>query len=322
MRVVVAGAGYPSYEAERSALARAGAELVVADGLPAAEIVAACTEADGILTDYFPIRAETIRALMRCRIICAYGVGLNQVDVSAATDAGIVVSHTPECCIDEVADHTLALVLAATRNVALLDRGLRAGSWDYRAGPELRRLAGRTLGLVGFGRIARAVAHRASAFGLLVVAFDPNIDDAVFEQAGVGRADLATLLARSDILSVHVPLTAQTRGLIGPDELAALRPGAVVVNTARGGVVDEAALTRALSDGVLAAAGLDVFEHEPLAATNPLLGLDNVVLTPHAAYYSIESQQTMQEQAAEEVRRVLMGEPPLYAVNSEVLTAR
>jgi D-3-phosphoglycerate dehydrogenase len=320
--VVVAGASFPSLEPEQHALATIGGEVVDARGLDAAETFELCRDADGVLTDYFLCPADVIEGLRRCRVICQYGVGLDHIDVAAATRAGIVVTHTPAYCVDELADHTLALILAVARNVVRFDRSVHAGEWDYSSGVRMHRLRGRTLGLLGFGRAGRALATRAQALGLEVVAADPAVDDAVFASSGVERVGFSDLLERSDILSLHVPLVAETRRCIGREQLAALRPGAILVNTARGGLVDQEALADAVERGHVAGAGLDVLESEPPEANERLLALDSVVLTPHAGFLSVESLHAVQSQAADEVVRALSGELPWHAVNPEAFAAR
>jgi D-3-phosphoglycerate dehydrogenase len=242
--------------------------------------------------------------------------------VEAATAAGIVVTHTPSYCVDELADHAMALLLAVSRRITRYDRRVRAGHWDYKDGLPLHRLAGSTLGLVGFGQVAQAVARRARGFDLEVIAADPHVGDEVFTREHVERVALPALLSRANMVSIHAALTSETRHLIGARELARLRPGAIVVNTARGAVCDQAALTAAVESGRLAGAGLDVLEREPPDAGDPLLRLEDVVLTPHAGFLSIESLAELQAQAADDVRRVLSGERPRFGVNTDAASAR
>jgi D-3-phosphoglycerate dehydrogenase len=317
LRVVVAGVSFPSLDPERQVLARVGAEVVEARGT--VEALTLARGADALLTDYFPVTADVVAEIRGCRVVCQYGVGLDGIDIEAATAAGIVVTHTPSYCVDELADHTLALLLAVARKVALYDRSVRKGDWDYNIGPPMRSLRGRTLGLVGFGRAARALVQRTSPLGLRSLAYDPLIAAAEIASAGAEPATLARVLAESDIVSLHAPLTSDTHGLLGAAELAAMKPGSIVVNTARGGLVDEQALAVALGEGRLAGAGLDVLATEPPSADHPLLALDNVVLTPHAAFLSVESLDRVQREAAEEVARVLIGEQPRHAVNEAAL---
>ena len=316
--VVVAGASFPDLERERSFLEPLGCTIVDRRFSADDEVLEACRTAVAVMTDYFVCDAARIATFERCRVICQYGAGLNQVDVAAATAAGIYVTHTPDYCSEELGDHTMALILASMRRIVRFDRNVRAGRWDYNDGIPMRRLAACTLGLAGFGRAARAVAVRAQGFGMAVVAHDPLVADSVFAAAGVERAaELAEVLAAADVLSLHVPLVEATRHLIGAEQLSLLRDGAFVVNTSRGGVIDQRALHAELSSGRLGGAGLDVLEQEPPAADEPLLRCDDAVLTPHTAFLSLESLDVLQTRAATEVARVLGGEAPLYGVNAD-----
>ena len=316
--VVVAGASFPSLEVERSFLEPLGCTVVDKRFAADEEALEACRTAVAVMTDYFVCDATRIAAFERCRVICQYGAGLNQVDIAAATAAGIYVTHTPDYCSEELGDHTMALLLASMRRIVRFDRNIRSGRWDYNDGMPMRRLAACTLGLVGFGRAARAVAVRAQGFGMSVIAHDPLADDAAFASAGVARAgDLAQVLATADVLSVHVPLVQSTRHLIGAEQLALLRDGAFIVNTSRGGVIDQRALAAELATGRLGGAGLDVLEQEPPAAGEPLLSCADAVLTPHTAFLSVESLDLLQNRAGAEVARVLTGDVPLYGVNVE-----
>lgn len=321
--VVVAGASFPSLDTERSFVEPLGCTLVDKRFAGDDEALEACRTAVAVMTDYFVCDAARIATFERCKVICQYGAGLNQVDVAAATAAGIYVTHTPGYCSEELGDHTMALILASMRRIVRFDRNVKAGRWDYNDGMPMRRLAACTLGLVGFGRAARAVAVRAQGFGMSVMAHDPLVDDAAFATAGVTRAaELADVLAAADVLSVHVPLVQGTRHLIGAEELALLRDGAFVVNTSRGGVLDQRALHAEVASGRLGGAGLDVLEQEPPASDEPLLGCEDVLLTPHAAFLSRESLALLQTRAATDVARVLSGEVPVYGVNVDAVRGR
>ncbi len=316
--VVVAGASFPSLDTERSFLEPLGCTVVDKRFAPDDEALEACRTAVAVMTDYFVCDAPRIATFERCKVICQYGAGLNQVDIAAATAAGIYVTHTPDYCSEELGDHAMALILASMRRIVRFDRNIRAGRWDYNDGMPMRRLAACTLGLVGFGRAARAVAVRAQGFGMSVMAHDPLTDVAAFDAAGVARAaELAEVLAAADVVSVHVPLVQSTRHLIGAEQLALLRDGAFIVNTSRGGVIDQRALAAELATGRLGGAGLDVLEQEPPTADEPLLSCPDAVLTPHTAFLSLESLDLLQNRAGAEVARVLTGEQPVYGVNVE-----
>jgi D-3-phosphoglycerate dehydrogenase len=310
------GATFPDVQLERSVLARIDAEVLDARELPDAEVLELARGADALLTDYFDWSADAIASLERCRVICQYGVGVDRIDLSAAADAGITVTNTPDYCTDEMADHALALLLAVLRNVALYDRSVRSGIWDYKLGPQMRRLRTLTLGLVGVGRIGSAFARRARALGMSVLAVDPQRDAADLRREEIEPCELDDLLASSDAVSLHVPLTAATTHLLDRRRLTAMKPGAVLINTARGALVDQQALADVLRFGPLAGAGLDVLALEPPDPDDPLLQLDNVVMTPHAGFLSIEALRDVQTQAAEEALRVLSGEPARHAVTA------
>ena len=316
--VVVAGASFPSLDTERSFLEPLGCTIVDKRFAGDDEALEACRTAVAVMTDYFVCDATRIATFERCRVICQYGAGLNQVDVAAATAAGIYVTHTPDYCSEELGDHAMALILASMRRIVRFDRNIRAGRWDYNDGMPMRRLAACTLGLVGFGRAARAVAVRARGFGMTVIAHDPLVADDAFAAAGVRRAgELAEVLSGAEVVSVHVPLVQSTQHLIGAEQLALLRDGAFIVNTSRGGVIDQRALAAELATGRLGGAGIDVLEQEPPAADEPLLACPDAVLTPHTAFLSVESLDLLQNRAGAEVARVLTGDVPVHGVNVE-----
>jgi D-3-phosphoglycerate dehydrogenase len=247
------------------------------------------------------------------------GVGYDVIDVAAATELGVVVINVPDVWVREVANHALALLLAWNRKIVTLDREVHAGVWSARVpGPVTGSLHGETVGIVGLGNIGSAFARRIAALETRVIACDPYVDDARFEALGVERVDLPTLAARADYVSVHALLNAETRGLIGEAFLRRMKPTACLINTSRGPVVDETALARALREGRLAGAALDVFEQEPLPAGSPLRAMDNVILTPHAAYFSSPAVAQVPRRCGEELARVLTRERPINVVNPEV----
>lgn len=311
--VAGAGAGFVSVEAEGAILEPAGVEVVSALGMSDSAVMAAAVEADAVMTDYFELTADRIAGLKRCKVICQYGVGVDKIDLHAAYECGIPVTHTPGYCTEEVAEHALALVLALWRNVVGYERQVRAGGWSYRDAPRLHRLRGRTLGLVGVGEIGRAVARRARSFGLRVLGFDLLATVGEVEN-DLTFVDFETVLTESDIVSLHIPLNEHTHGIIGAGELQLMKPGSILVNTARGGLVDEEALVEALRSRHLSGAALDVLAREPPEPENALLRLDNVVVTPHAGFYSIEALEEVQQRAAHEVLRALQGKALLHQV--------
>ena len=250
-------------------------------------------------------------------IIARYGIGVDTIDLDAATAAGIIVTNNPTYCIEEVAEHTMALLLSAARKITFYDRQVRAGKWEVPPGKPIQRLAGGTLGLVGFGNIARQVAIRAAAFGMKVLFFDPFVKDGQFDAPGK-KMELLDMLRQSDFVSVHPPLTPQTRKSINDEAFAAMKPNAVIINCARGPVIDTDALVRALDAKKIAGAALDTTDPEPLPDPHPLRGRENVIINPHAAWYSEQAMVGLQAGAPGEVRRVLSGVWPVNVVNKAV----
>ena len=265
--------------------------------------------------------APIISRLTRCRIIAVGSIGVDTVDVAAATAAGIVVTNVPDIFIEDVADHTLLLLLATWRQLKQAD-GLATSNRWYEGRQmlgEVPRLMGRTLGLFGFGHVARCVARRATAFGMRIIAFDPYVSELVMTRHGVEPVGLGELFQRTDLLSLHAPLNEETRHVVNRQTLELMRPGAVLVNTARGGLINEADLLDALQHGALRAAGLDVLEHEPPGPDNPLLRLPNVIVSPHVAAATTRMRRESRRRAALEVSLVLRGRWPMAAVNPSVL---
>lgn len=311
---------FADLETERALLRGAGHELrYQGDARTPEEVSAAVAGSDAVLNCYAPMPAEVIEGLDGCRIIARYGIGLDTVDLAAASARGILVTNVPDYCIDEVSDHALALMLSLARGVARLDRHVRSGAWDPKEARPLHRLRGRTLGLVGFGRIARRFAEKASALGLRVIASDPYLSADAIRGGGAEPRTFEELLAEADIVSLHAPLTAETRHVIDAAAVGRMKPGAILINTSRGPLVDAEAVLGGLEAGRLAGAGFDVLEFEPPEVDAPLLRRPNVVVTPHAAFYSEESMAELQRKAAEQVTIALAGDIPPYAVNADAV---
>ena len=283
------------------------------------EALEAIREADVVMIGGFRVDAGMIAAMKRARVICGFGHGFEGVDVDAATRAGILVTNAAEICHLEVANHAAALILALNRKLVQYDRAMRRGVWDRPAGRPITPLDGETLGLVGLGAIGQALARRLQPFGLRVIAYDPYVEEHPPRELGVRMiTDLRALLGESDWVSVQVPLNAETRHMLGEREFRAMKRTAYFVNCCRGGVVDEAALTRAIEEGWIAGAGLDVFEQEPTDPANPLLRLENVIATPHAGGESTESAALSARVASRQAAAVLRGEWPNRVVNPAV----
>lgn len=265
------------------------------------------------------ITADVLPRLTRCRVILRTGTGTDNIPVAEAQRLGIVVANTPEATMHQVAEHALGLLLATARQIPAQDRLVRQGVWDrYRAWPDWS-FVGRTLGLVGFGRIARLLAKKVRGLEVSLIAFDPAVDGSTMTEHGVERVSLEDLLERSDFVSLHVPLLPETRHLIGASALRRMKPRAILINTARGPIIDEAALVQALQEGWIAAAGLDVFEAEPLPHNSPLRTLDNVVLTPHIASYSDRFVEAFWSHSVRTILAIAQQRPPLWTVTTGTL---
>lgn len=310
---------FPSLEPEQRVLTPLGVELRPAQCKSEEEIIELTRGADAVLNCYAKMTARVIDNLHRCKIIARYGIGVDNVDLAAATKAGILVTNVPDYCIDEVSDHALALLLALARRIAVADGAVKAGAWDVVAHAGIRRLRGQTLGLIGFGRIAKALASKVQALGMKVLVYDPYVEAVAIAHHGAEAASFDRILTDTDAISIHVPLSEETRNLFGERELARMKPTAFLINTSRGGIVDERALATALKENRLGGAALDVLAVEPPPHDHPLRQAPNMILTPHLAFYSRESVMELQTKAAEEVARALRGEPPRSPINREVL---
>jgi D-3-phosphoglycerate dehydrogenase len=304
---------------ERSVLAEAGAELRVAERYDAAALAEAARDADAIMTCWAKVPESVLAAAPRCRIVARMGIGLDNIDVAAATRRGIVVTNVPDYCLAEVAEHTIALLLALARNVAWHHLATKQGCYDLRSGPSLRRVAGRTLGIVGCGNIGRRVATLARGLGLAVLATGRNPSRL---PPTVAWRTLEDLLAESDFVSLHLPLARETAGIVGAEALARMKPTAFLINTARAGLVDHEALGAALAEGRLAGAALDVQAPEPPDLSKPPLDDPRVIVTPHAAFASVESVEELRRRAARQVADCLAGRRPENIVNPEALDPR
>ena len=314
--IAVTDSPFPSLDPAKAALARVDPELRIAKSASAEDILAAARDADAILVTYAKLPGELLRQLTRCKAIGRFGLGVDNIDIPAAAALGISVTYVPDYCMQEVSDHAMALLLATARKVPLSNKLVQSGRWEVPPIVPIHRLSGRVLGLVGFGNIPRALAPKARAFGLRVVTHDPYVSPDVLSAAGVDGVSFDRLLEMSDFVSIHAPLMPATRGLFNADVFHKMKKGAVLINTARGPLVDEAALIAALDTGQLGGAALDVVTTEPLTKDSKLLGRDNVILTPHTAFYSVEALEELQTKCAADVARVLSGEQPVYPVKT------
>lgn len=312
--IAVTDSVFPSLDPAMAALRRLDPEFRIAKSTSEADILQVARDADGVLVTYAKLPGELLRQLRRCKVIGRFGLGVDNIDVKAAAALSIVVTYVPDYCLQEVSDHAMALLLALARKVPFSNELVQQGRWEMPAVVPIRRLEGQILGLVGLGNIPRRVAPKAMAFGFKVIAHDPYVSAASAQELGVELVSFARLLEISDYISIHAPLTPQTRGLFNADAFGRMKKGACIVNTARGPLLDEAALVAALDAGHLGGAALDVVATEPLSKDSPLLGRANVILTPHTAFYSVEALEELQTKCASDVARVLSGEKPVYPV--------
>jgi D-3-phosphoglycerate dehydrogenase len=305
-----------------AALKRVDPELRMAKSPAAEDILAVARDADAVLVTYAKLPADLLKKLERCKVIGRFGLGVDNIDLPAAAALGITVTYVPDYCLREVSDHAMSLLLAMARKITFSNKLVQTGRWETPPMVPLHRLEGRVLGLLGFGNIPRTLVPKAKAFGLEVITHDPYVAPEHLTALEVENTGFDDLLARSDFVSVHVPLLPATRGLVGTKAFAAMKKGAILINTARGPIVEEAALAAALDSGHLGGAALDVVAIEPLAKDSPLLGRDNVILTPHTAYYSVEALEELQTKCASDVARVLRGEKPVYPITPNEFRAR
>ena len=314
--IAVTDSVFPSLDPAKEALARLNPTYRMSKSVNADDIVAVAKDADAVLVTYAKLTRDVLIQLTRCKAIGRFGLGVDNIDLVTAKEKGIAVNYVPDYCIREVSDHAMALLLALIRKIPLSNKLVQSGRWEMPAVVPIRRIEGTVLGLVGFGHIPRLVAPKAQAFGIKVIAYDPYAKPDVFRAAEVGGVDLDTLLKMSDYVSVHAPLLPATRGMMNAAAFAKMKKGAYIVNTARGPLIDEPALIAALDSGQVGGAGLDVVAAEPLAKNSPLLGRDNVIISPHTAFYSIEALNELQSKCASDVARVLSGEKAVYPISA------
>jgi D-3-phosphoglycerate dehydrogenase len=314
-KVVITECDHGSIEEEKTEFGRIGAELIFAQIKGEEELIRVCKDADGLLIQYALLTREVLQQLPKCKVIARYGVGVDSIDLRAATDLGIIVANVPDYCVDEVADQAVSMILALIRKTVFFDQKVKSNEWDFRQGRPIHRIKGKTLGLIGSGRIGLEVARRISAFGVRVTAFDPYLQK---PPEGIELMDFDTVLKESNFISVHCPLIESTHHLLGEKEFQKMGKKPLIINTSRGPIIDEMALIRALTKGQVSGAGLDVLEKEPPDPQNPLLKMENVIITPHTSFYSEESISELKRRTAENVSAVLLGRWPKSMVNREV----
>jgi D-3-phosphoglycerate dehydrogenase len=318
-RILVTDIAWPSAELESEVLAQVGGELILAESGNEDELMRLVPEADAILTTWKQVPASLIQAGRKLQVISRYGIGVDNIAVDEATRNGIIVANVPAYCLDEVCEHAMALMLACARKICFYNSRTHADDWSVTSGSPLFRIRGRTLGIIGFGKIGQTLAPKARAFGMRVLVCDPYVEAGTIRAQDCEKTELDGLLTEADFVSIHIPLNEENRGMINEARLRQMKPTAFLINTARGGIIDHSALIKALQEGWIAGAALDVFDPEPLPPGHPLLKFPNVIATPHVAFYSEQSLRDLEIQAAENVAAVLSGRRPASVVNPEVL---
>ncbi len=309
MKAVITDCNFASFSEEQAMCGRAGHQLVVHQCKTPEEVIAVTADADALFVQYVPITEAVLANLKHCKVIVRYGIGLDNIDLAAARKYGIPVCNVPDYGIDEVADHASALILSLLRQLPFFDGAIRKGSWPATAPSTMLSCRGMLFAVAGAGRIGRATLERMRAFGFRLGAFDPFVSAQDMQALGVEKMSLDNLFAEADVISLHLPLTSETRHLVSRERLRSMKRHAILINTSRGGLIDTAALAEALDENVIGHAGIDVFENEPMEAGHPLRNCKNALLTPHIAYYSAASIVRLQRFAADEVERALAGKP-------------
>lgn len=314
-KVVIAYTGFGDIELEKKVLAPLNAEIVHSENLRTPEALEAVKDADAVLVTLERVTAEIINSMTRCKIISRSGTGLDTIDIPAATARGIWVTYVPDYSIDEVSAHSIALMMSLARGIPFLSQATRNGTWNSQAWGPIWRLKDQTLGVLGFGRIGQATAEKGRGLGLQVIAHDPYANKEIADQLGVRLVDLDTLARESDYISLHSPLLESTRHIVNAEFLGKMKPTAYIINAARGPLIDEDALLEAVRSKQIAGAGLDVLAIEPIDPNSPLLKEERILITPHAAWYSEQAKLDMRTRSAEEVVRILSGQPPRAPAN-------
>jgi len=320
-RAVITDADYVSHQPECEVLSNLNVDLVKFQCKNEEDVIKNCKDADALLVQYAPITRKVIESMKNLKIIARYGIGVDNVDLEAASEKGVFVTNVAYDMCD-VADHTISLMLCLIRKIPWIYQSTKSGEWDWKKFRPIVSVKGKTIGIVGLGRAGREVARRLSGFEVSIIAYDPYVTAQAFEKNHIRKVDLEGILAKSDVITLHVALSKETTHIIGESELRKMKKNAILINTCRGPVVDERALYNALKEGRIAGAGLDVLENEPLTKDSPLLQLNNVIITPHIAWYSEGSVIEIQRATAQEVARVLRGLLPTRIVNKEALQAK
>ena len=314
--VVVTDSPFPSLDPAKKALEDANAEVTQAPSSSEEDIIKSAEYADAILVTYAKLNENILRSLKNCKAIGRFGIGVDNIDLKVAGELGISVNYVPDYCLDEVSDQAMAMIISMARKIPQSNKLVQSGRWEMPAVVPMYRLRGKTVGLIGFGNIPRLMTPKAQAFGFNVIAADPYAPKELFEKFNVESVTMDELYERSDFISVHAPLLPETKGLVNKEAFKKMKKTAIIVNTARGPLIDEKDLIEALDNKEIGGAGLDVVETEPLPEDSALIGRDNVILAPHTAFYSVEALEELQTKAASDVARVLNGEEPIYPIKA------
>lgn len=318
-KVYVTDYEYETLENEKNEIAKLDADFIPVQCKTEDDVIDKAKDADALFVQYAPITAKVIENLKNLKVIVRYGVGVDCVDLDAATKHGVYVCNVPDYGVDDVSTHAVTLILASLRKIQQLSTSVKNGTWDYKISKPIHRPMTLTLGIAGFGRIPREVARKAKIFDFNIIAYDPFVNEDAIKEYGASKVDFDTLIAKSDIITVHIPLMKDTYHIFNKDVFSKMKAGSFIINTSRGPLIDQNALVYALDNGIIAGAALDVCEKEPIEADNSLKGYDNVIITPHVAWYSEEAQVDLQRKAGEEIVRVLSGEKPRSCVNLKKL---
>ncbi len=317
-KIVITDYNYENLDQEKEIFSDLGAELFDFQCRTEEEVIAAAKDADAVMVQFAPITRRVLESLKNCKVVVRYAVGFDNIDLGAATELGIRVVNIPDYCTEEVSEHVVMLLLAIARKLCPLNQAVKEDHWDFKVMKPVQRLKGTTVGLIGFGRIGRMVARKLSGFQFRIVVYDPYVEEALAAQYGVEFVDLQTLVGESEFLSLHVPLYEETKHMIDKNVFGMMRKKPFIINTGRGGLIQEEDLITALDQRIIRDAALDVMETEPILLSHPLQSYENVILTPHAAWYSEEALSAIQLFAAKEVERVLKGFEPRNLINQEI----
>jgi D-3-phosphoglycerate dehydrogenase len=318
--ILITDIAWPDISVEKGILERIGAKLILSADGSETDLLRHAPLADAILTNWKQVPESVVRAAPKLQVISRYGIGVDNIPVRLATELGILVTNVPTYCLDEVSEHTLAMIFALRRKLCWYNSQVHSGEWQPLSGQPLNRLKGQTLGIVGFGKIGQTLCRKALGLGLSVIVYDPLLSIEKIQAAGARKVEFNELLSVADIISLHAPLNPATENMIDERALTLMKSSVLLVNTGRGGLIDHNALAKALKEKRLAGAGLDVFDREPAPMDHMLMQLPNVIITPHIAFYSEESLQDLLVQTAENTADVLTGRRPGAVVNEEVLT--